>query len=703
MARSFSQSLLAAAVAVVVGGSAIAQGTPLQDAVMALRLNKPEEAKAKLREILASDPSNVDALNLYHSVSQDEWYMLMTSKGEIQQIAQSILDRAKVERKQRSRDEAAIEALVATATAKDSDYGTRQKAINSLISDHGEFAVPALVARLGNPDDSEGQILAISTLRQIRSAAVLPLIEALKSSNERVVQNAASALLLIGDERANAAMAHLASDDRATVSTVARRYLAQNKVEGGAVDLMLAQSKAYLKGDIPPGGFSEVVWKLVDDKLVAADVPAMLFPVELAKSCAADAVRIAPASLEARSALAQANLGEATLIENSIAQGDEAMKALEPVAADLKIAALATGVDSLRAALDAGVQEGMPAVAVGAIHALAQAESSGSVSQSSLLAALDSSDKRIKYAAAEALVRASGGVSVPQSDKVVGVLAEAVAEEAVRTVQVIAPASDVTNAVQASSSARGYAVDASADAVAGMRSLLINPNVDVVVINEILPDRMPEDVINNVKKDTRMANTRIVVIAKDVEAAKTRFGEGIGVVQAPLTGEALIAAVNTALEGAANPAGERAESYASKASQALLAMAAQKDGIGGALQSLGKQLNRGDNVAVPAARALGFAGGIAQLPELVPVLSGAGSVDLKKAAADAIGNVLSRLDNCPADAAAALMSLVASDADVGLRTAAAAALGKAKIDAQQKADLQKKLTKIATGAPKTEG
>lgn len=703
MARLFPQSLLAAAVAVVVGGSALAQSTPLQEAVTLLRLNKKDEAVEKLREILKADPSNADALAYYQSVSQDEWYLLMTTKGEIQQIAQSILDRAKVETKQLSRDEATIAALVATATAGDGDYGSRQAAINQLVANHGEFAVPALMAKLGNPDDSEGQIQAIATLSQLRSAAVLPLIEALKSSSEHVVRNAAAALHLIGDDRAAPAMANLAADDRVQVSAVARKFLANKNVQGGAVDLLLAQARTYLKGDVPIGAFSQVVWKLVDDKLVATDVPALLYPGELAKACAADAVRVAPASLEARSMLAQANLAQSNLIETSLAQGDEAMKALEPVVADLKIAALATGVESLRAALDAGVQQGLAPVAIGAISVLASVENHDTVGQSSLFAALSSSDKRIKYAAAEALVRASGGVDLPQSDQVVAVLAQAVAEESVRNVQVIAPSLEANAAVQASNAGRGIVVEASADAVDGMRTLLINPNIDVVVINEILPDRQPEDVIANVKKDPRMANTRIVVIAKDIDAAKTRFGEDVGFVQAPLTGESLITAVNTALEGSSNPFGERAEAYASKASQALLSIAKQKGGIDGALASLGKQLDRGDNVAVSAARALGLAGDAAQLADLVPVLSGAGSVELKTAATEAIGNVLGRLSTCPADAVAALMAIVGGEADVALRTAAAIALGKAKLDNQQKVDLQKKLSRIAGGTAPGDG
>ncbi|MCU0865482.1 MAG: HEAT repeat domain-containing protein, partial [Planctomycetes bacterium] len=704
MARSFSQSLLAAAVAAVVGGPVLAQDTPLQEAVTLLRLNKKDDAVAKLREILAADPSNADALAYYKSVSQDEWYLLMTTQGEVQKIAQSILERAKVDTKARLRDEAVIAGLVATATAKDSDFPTRQSAVNKLIAEHGEFAVPALLEKLGNADDEEGQIQAISALQQIRSAAVLPLLVALNSSNQLAVQNVAAALYHIGDSRALPAMAQLASDSRAGISEIARKFLAKKPANGAPVDLMLAQSLDYLKGNVTPGGYSEVVWSLKDDKLVATDVPANLYPSELAKAVAAEAVRIAPSSLPARTMLAQANLAQVNLIEASIAQGDEAAKALEPVAAELKIAALAGGVDSLRAALEASVRSGLAPVAIEATRALATVETVDTIGQSSLMAALDSSNKQVRYAAAEALVAASGGAAVPAADKVVQVLAQAVTEQAVRTIHVIAPTLDSEAAVASVGKLEGQAVDSSVDGLDGMRSLLNNPSVDVVVINEVLPDRLPEDVIGNIKKDPRMANTKIVVIAKDEEAAKARFGEGVGIVKAPLTGESLVAAVNTALEGQSNPVGARAEAFASKASTALLAMAGNKGVIGGALANLALQLNRSDAISVPAAKSIGLAGSAAELPALVAALGGTGSVELKKASAEAIGLIVGRAGSCSDDVAAALMSAMDGNTDVGVRTAIAVALGKASLDPAKKAELLKKLSRIAApAAGSTEG
>lgn len=705
MARSFSQYVLAAAVAVVVGGQALAQAqhTPLQEAVTLLRLNKKDEALAKLREILAGDPSNEDALAMFKSVSQDEWYLLMTTAGEdgqtseIQKIAQSILERARLENKARSREAATIAALVATATAADSDYATRQGAINKLINDHGEFAVPPLVEMLA-ADTGEAQIQAIATLQQLRSAAVLPLLEVLKSGDAGTVLNAAAALHHIDDLRAIPVMAQLASDPRAEVAAVARKFIAKHKVTGNAIDLMLAQAREYLKGNVPIGGFSEVVWSLRENKLVSSDVPALLYPAELAKGCAATAASWAPSSLAARSLVAQANLAQANLIESSIQKGDEAAKALEPIVPELKNAALAAGVDALRDALRAGEEQGLVPVAIGAIQALAQAESADSIESSSLLQALRSSNKQVRYAAAAALVRASGGVRVPQAETVVAVLAEAVTEEAVRNIQVIAPSLETAAAVEATGKVRGFAANASADAVSGMRDLLINPNVDVVVINEVLPDRMPEDVIGNMKKDPRMANAKVVIVAKDEEAAKTRFGDGVAVIKAPLTGENLVAAVNAALEGVTTPASERAESFAVRASESLKAMAENKLTITAALANLSQQLNRADAVAVPAARALGFAGSAAELPSLVAALGGSGSVDLKKAAAEAAGSILARVGGCPDDVYAALTAALDGATDVELRAKISGALGRANLSPEKRGELLKKLNRVATAA-----
>ncbi|MBM4062185.1 MAG: hypothetical protein FJ265_13980 [Planctomycetes bacterium] len=696
MARSFIQSLLAAAVAVVIGGSALAQD-PLKEAVTMMRLGKGAEAKARLVEILGSDPSNEDALKMYQSVTQDEFYMLLTDADEdVRKIAQSILERAKVERAQRSRDEAAIRPLVDAATAADTEYRARQAAINTLINQHGEFAVPALVEKLGDSDNDEGQVQAIYVLSQLHACAVLPLIAALESSKELVVQNAAAALHHIGDDRAIPAMAHLANDPRVGVSTIARRFLAKKAQQGSDVELLVAQARDYLSGKIPAGGRSDVVWSLVADKLVASDVDARLYPSELAKACAARAVAIAPQNLDARTVLALASDAQVTLIRES---EDENLKALDPVAHDLRIAAVAAGKKVAEKAFKEATDRGDYAIAKEAIANLIRLETATSAPQSTLVQGLDSTDKRISYEAAAALVLATEAKDLPAPERVVAVLAQAVAEESVRSIRVIDPAPETKSAVVAAGAVRGNAVAADASAISGMGSLLRNPNVDVLVIRDILPDRMPEDVIGLVKKDPRMAHTKIVVVAKDVAAATARFGEAVhSVLQAPLTGEALVAEVNRVLDGVENPGGKRNEGYAAGASEALAALA--KNGrIDGALGTLAKQLDRGDAVAVPAARALGLRGNATHLDALVAALKG-GSLEVRKAAAEAIGLILDGSDSCPAGLADVLLGIAATDADSELRLKAAVALGRAKLEPAKAGEVQLKLLKIAS-APKS--
>lgn len=694
MARSFHQSLLAAAVALVVGGSALAQNS-LQEAVNLLRINQKTEAVQMLREIIQGDPSNEAAHDLYQSISQDEWYMLMTEKGEVQKIARSILERAKSTQRERSRDDAAIDALVATAIDGSNDYGTRQAAVNKLVGAHGEFAVPSLIKVLGDSDNVDGQIHAISVLSQLHSVAVLPLIEALKSSSDLTVQNVCAALHLIGDGRALPMLSHLANDDRVNISTIAKKFVAKKGGTGDALSQMLKQSNGYLRGNVPVGGYSAVVWTLVDDALVSTDVPGLLYPTELAKAVAGDASRIAPQSLAARSAVAAANLAQANLIETSIAQGEESVADMGPIAQELKIAALATGVDAIRGALDAGVQQGLAAVAIGAIGVLADAEIIDSIAESSLLGALTSSDKRVQYAAAEAIVRASRGANVPNLSAVVGVLAQAVTEEKVNTIHVIMPDLAAKTIIQTANAIRGNSYTSDATALEGQLTLLSNPSIDVVVINEILPGRMPEDVIGNIRKDNRMTNTKIVIVTKDAEAAAERFGDGVTFITAPISPENLNAAVAAALEGAESPGGTRAEGYASKASAALLDLAGRKADIGSATANLALQLNRGDSVAVPAAKALGLSGGEGALTALVGALQN-GSDDLKKASALAIGGVLSGMSSCPDDIATALMTALDGSTDSGLRAAITTAFAKSKLDAQKKLELMQKLSRIAS-------
>src|SRR5690606_5580642 len=114
------------------------------------------------------------------------------------------------------------------------DYGTRRQAVSEILAEHGEFAVPAFVAILGDENRADEQTYAISALNQIGRTAALPLIAALQSDNELQRRNVAAALSLIGDRRAVPAFLALASNDpSAAVRDIATRALERFGVAQG--------------------------------------------------------------------------------------------------------------------------------------------------------------------------------------------------------------------------------------------------------------------------------------------------------------------------------------------------------------------------------------------------------------------------------------------------------------------------------------
>ena len=133
--------------------------------------------------------------------------------------------------------------------------------------------------------------------------------------------------------------------------------------------------------------------------------------------------------------------------------------------------------------------------------------------------------------------------------------------------------------------ARGGVFLWDSSAIGAINALLSNPSTDVVVINEILPDRMPEDVMGILAKDGRFGHTKFVILTKDEDAASERFGDEVGYLSAPASAESLQAAVAEALDGVEDADGAQREEYASKASKALLSLATREADIGAAVRA----------------------------------------------------------------------------------------------------------------------
>ena len=202
------------------------------------------------------------------------------------------------------------------------------------------------------------------------------------------------------------------------------------------------------------------------------------------------------------------------------------------------------------------------------------------------------------------------------------------------------------------------------------------------MINEILPDARPEAIIGLIRGDARMANTKILVVAKDIDAASEVFGDRVdGFIAGPLSSDNLKASVEEALADVEpGVRRSRADKVAVAASHALAQLAGSVD-LSGALGSLVNQLNRSDDVAIPAANAIGGGGDMGQVAALMSVLaSDAASLDLKVACGNAAGDIFARSGAPAEEVVAQLMAMLGSGADQALRAAIVGALGKADLD-----------------------
>lgn len=692
MANSFGKILLTLVAAGVAPGAIAAQDAQetFQEAIRLIRINKAEEGLQKLREVAEADPSSEEAFALWKAANDANgvyvWQMLLEQGGEYETIAKMLIDRATLPRKEMSRDQDAIAALIEQIRAP--DFATRSRAMTTLAADYGEFAVPQLLHILGDSDAGSKADYAMLAVLRIGRPAVLPLIEALKSGNDLLRHNALEALVQIGDRRAGAAIADMANDPSQGVRMVAARGMEKLGIPQSAdpAALYVRDADAYIAA-ADTAEASDVVWTWNPERhnVVAHDVPPALYSLELAKMRAEDALRIDPANSQADSRLKQAYLTQVAKIEADPAEFGEAADSV----GRLKMAAMALGETSLREpVIEASARE-MGTVVEAIATELGASESADA-------SGLSSEDTSVRYATALSIaLQATDSDSIPEPAKVVDVLGDAVTEEAIRAILVI-DGNPLTQAVALAADAhRGVAVRTASTGKEGVADYYSFPMFDVVVVSEALQEPSVETVVNLIKK--RNAETKVLLLAysEDGEANFGALVDGVIAPEGDLTADELIAEA-TAVVDTLEERRARADKVAIAAGGALYRVAEADVSILPVADKIAAQLDRDEAVAIPAARALGAGATLAQAPALVRALGKEdASLEFQVAVCDALGGILARADIVPSNVLEALTKIAANaELDLELRQAAADALGRGKIDAHTRLMLAEVLKAI---------
>lgn len=640
-----------------------------------LRRGRNEEALAAFQKVLAMDLSNEEAYALWKRTDAEIWLDMLSAQGEMELVTKRLMTMARAESVERRDDPAAIKALMQKINSDDST--ARLLATRTLASEHGEYAVQYMLPSLGDQSNAEHRAVYMQALTSMGDDVVLPLCAALDAENTMVRRNAAITLGRIGDPRAAAFLARLVEmDSDQGVKDAAAKALAEcGGAQRGAEFSFNTLGELYHLANINvlrPDQISDVVWSYSGGKLNATEVPHYLYAQEMAKVAFYNALRVNPASNRAMSGLVRTFASEMQSIgdrrANELEVGDEAMAARAGM-----LAVAAAGQGAVDQALQASIRDRDMMAAIGICHAVQQGLA---VAGEGLVAALKSGDAVLRAEAALAMAAMHrGGETSPQ---MVGALGEAAGRQISRVAAVIDGDMARASATATALEAKGMLVNVWGSGVEALASIHRIPGLDVIIVADRLPGLTTDQVLTELEESSRLGATPKLVITADRNTAEELYGDRV----AGILSGGDFSMIGEVMSESMGRDRELADQLSRRASTALSLLASQGAQLGAAQSGLVAAVTNGrpDDVMIPALHALGSSGGVNEAKILAALCADDSASDaVREAAALACAQMFGR--GVSGDGSLeALNGVVGSDAALNVRGAAAAAMGRLKLD-----------------------
>jgi CheY-like chemotaxis protein len=672
--------------AVAIQGSSEIQAL-FQEGQRLFRQGQKAEALERFTRVLALQPSNEDAYELWKIADQQVLLDLLVQGGQSELVAARLMELAGAGRMERQGDPQAIRELLRRVEAEDPIE--RRRALRELAANHGEYAVPLMVRRLADQNNDDRRVLYMHLLTQMDTDVVLPLVAAMGSDDPFLRRNVASVLGYIGDRRAAAALAwHARHDADPSARDAARDAAGRVGSDGNPLALFLDLGDDYHHARatvLRPSDYSRVVWSWDGEGLVATGVPRFLYADELSKHAYHQALRVDPSSLAARAGLARAYAcQQAELLSRSQAGLDESD--LEEQMAPATIALNNAGVEAIDLALSWSLRAGNTACGVRLAQVLGQL----SLTPTPALAdALGAGDGAISAQAAVALGEIAYRSGVAPSQATIHGLTRAATLQVMRVAAVIDSNAARGRGISDALSAQGVVVhhwERGSNALGMLRRI---PGIDAIVVAEELQDLTVDQVLRAIARDDRMSQTPILMLTADEDRAQELYGEQIAGTFSSLAG---VTAVVEAMDARLGRDRELALAIAARAAGTLerLAHGPARSQLAGAADALAGVLDgRPDSVVVPVLGALGAMGGAEHMAAVSAVIvDDSRSSEARVAAAEAAGSIAGRTGASPgAEALATLAAVLGSEASLEVRSALSRAMGRMPLSPQQRAAL----------------
>jgi CheY-like chemotaxis protein len=713
----------------------------------------------------------------FYLAAGDGLLIAMEEHDELRDVLKDLLRQARIYQKELRRDPKYLGLLIDKLEKSEEE---RLVATNELVA-VGPMAVPSLVARMNDNRQDDMRVYCRIVLTRMGYRSVIPLIEALNAADERLVASVATVLADIGDPRALPKLKQLLATQktsdvvRQVVTNTVAAITAKNATsqDASAEQLYFLEALRYFRaGDIVRDEMvanESLVWRWEEGnadtaaKLTYVRVPRYAWNELIAEQILFAGLQHYSANTSYQPLLAAVFAAQdtETLRRQRIAKErttpvenpDESLDAISSrlqALSEIHLRVRMFGAESLYRAVQQAIVSERYDVAVYLMRQLQDAnlakpnqhlpegglapEKAGTV----LVAALDHSDKTVRYQAAITLAHLDPALKFYNAEKVTSILSDAVGEWGNRVVLVVDQDYRQRNVAREQLQSKGFRVFTVADGFDAVQRLEESPIKDAIIIAGDLIPTVRDAQGGIISVDEQRADTLVAKLAKDWRAEKTpvfvslpdnpelaqkiqKAFEGApnvkGFLQKPFNSVELAGQIEGALKDADLPNANRedAEDVSLRAAKALqrpdptrsqfdLAKAAQA--LAGTLDA------RTDEIRIEAAKALGVAAAgatgetVKSLINKVTDVYGTQDATLKPGVRAALLFAIGQLNpNTDTAIEILLKALKYEDADaaaqLAVRTAAAEAVGHASTISPEllyKYQLQQRLDVRAPGA-----
>ena len=477
-------------------------------------------AAKRFHDALLQNPEHKLCYEFYLAAG-DGLLVAMEEHDELREVLKDLLRQARIYQKQLRRDDKYLNLLVDKLEKSEEE---RLVATNELVA-VGPIAVPTLIARMNDNRQDDMRVYCRIVLTRMGYRAVVALSEALGAKDERLVASVATVLADIGDPRPLPRLKQLldAKDTTDTVRRVVTNTVAAIAARNGINEVATADKLYFLEalryfrgGDLVRDEMvsnESLMWRwddaqeVVAKKLSYVRVPRYAWNELMAENLLYAGLKnytaftgyqpLLAAVFAAEDVEAQRRVRVAKERTTPVASPDEAMDAIaERVQAlsEMNLRVKMFGADHLMRAVQQSVASERYDIAVYLMRLLQDrslarpeqtlpegglvAEKAGTV----LVAALDHSDKMVRYQAAITLAHLDPALKFFNAEKVVGILADAVGEWGNRVILVVDQDYRQRNVARELLQSKGYRVYAVQDGFEAMQRLEESPIKDAIIL-----------------------------------------------------------------------------------------------------------------------------------------------------------------------------------------------------------------------------